>query len=142
MGTGSPISPLRSYPSPWRRAPNGIPDELRDAFSMGGRVEIIMDRFVDSTLPSECREPISDEHLQGFLYHNLHALPVAVEHRVADILAEFQPNMHSQVRRAFERSGPAEAYHFREGSPLHPLLDGVDLGGKRVAVIEEKDLFL
>ena len=117
---------IKSF-APWSKPLHAIPGELRDRFSMNDRVEIV-DGFVDSTLSAECRELIADEHVQGFLFHNLHGLPPGARDRATAILAGYSPSHHPEAKKAFERS--------------QPLLSDVEVNGKRLAVVEERDLFL
>jgi hypothetical protein len=97
--------------------PVEVPPTLRDAFTMGGRVELV-ERYCDSTLPRGCRDVLTDEHVKGFLHYNFTVLSESAGARARDILNGYQASGSAQTRQAFQRISAPEAYEFRESDPI------------------------
>jgi cytochrome c-type biogenesis protein CcmH/NrfG len=134
-------SGLSAFPRPALPPPPGIPQDLRDAFTMQGRADHAPG-YCDSTLPVECSDVLADEHLLGFMHHNLTALPESMQERARALLLGYEASDDAQTKRAFERFAAPGAYDFRNFEPLAYFGITEPLEGLRVAVVGEQAPFV
>jgi tetratricopeptide (TPR) repeat protein len=104
-----------------------IPEPLRNAFSMSGRIELLQG-YINSVVPPECTEGIDDDAVRTFLALNYEALPSNAKPEAARIVKDFVPSQHPQTTKAFAR-----------GSMPFPE---IELADKSVAVVASHDCCL
>jgi len=91
---------LKAPPDP----PAQIPDPLRNAFSMGGVVELLQG-YTNSALPPGCGEYIDDDAIRTFLALNQQNMTPRARLKAAEILTGFAPPEHALTKKNFSRSG-------------------------------------
>jgi tetratricopeptide (TPR) repeat protein len=135
---------MHSYQKTTFKAPNDpprdIPEAMRSAFSMDGRIEILQG-YVNSALPLECTEGIDDSAVRTLLALNYESLPSSAKPQASRILEDFVAIAHSQMMKTFDRRTPNAA--FGKMPVLHPMpLPEVELGDKSVAVVGSADYYV
>lgn len=120
--------------------PAEIPDNLRAAFSMNGKVELLKG-YTIATLPVECSDGIDDEAMLTFLALNRAGLPVAAREKAESLLGRFEPIQHSQASKAFKRISDDVQYADMT-VPQSVIPPELDVARKSVAVVAESDTFM
>lgn len=118
--------------------PREIPEDLLARFIMDGKVELVTGWY-NSTLPDDCSDYVSDDHIKGFLAYGRRVLSDQARDHVKSILKDYEADSHSQARRVFDRLLPRGKYDFHDTMPALGNLKGVPLAGQRVAVVGEFD---
>jgi len=117
--------------------PLEIPEAMRSAFSMEGRVELSQ-AYVNSALPPECSEGIDDHAAKTFLALNYAQLPASAKAEAAHIINGFAATQHPQTTKIFGRGSPNSLFGKILGSTPIPALD---LRDKSVAVVASPDYY-
>lgn len=127
---------LKAPPDP----PAQIPEPLRNAFAMGGMVELLHG-YTNSALPLECGEGIDDDAIRTFLAFNQEVMPPRAKLKASQLVTGFTPLQHAQTSKAFSRLNG----EFRHGitPPLPTMVPpDLDLNEKSIAVVDSPDYYL
>jgi tetratricopeptide (TPR) repeat protein len=127
---------LKAPPDP----PAQIPDPLRNAFSMGGVVELLQG-YTNSALPPGCGEYIDDDAIRTFLALNQQSMTPRAQLKAAEILTGFAPPEHALTKKNFSRSGGERKQGIMPPLPAMVPPD-LDLDERSVAVMDSPDYFL
>jgi tetratricopeptide (TPR) repeat protein len=122
-----------------------IPETMRSAFSMDGRIELSQG-YVNSALPPECGEGIDDNAVRTFLALNYESLPPNAKPGAARIIERFVPTQHSQTTKVFARGMPLLRYELHSQTTnvfaRGMLLPRVESGDRSVAAVGSPDYYL